>query len=191
MASYMGALILGLIFYFFSQISGVSYAVYFFGISAILVYLVIYHKQYCSWVEGGVTKFKELGEDQKACKKSFSDNLGGREGSMLQMGTIFIAATFILLGIAFQKRIDPSVKLLVAVSAPVVYSWWLLSIQLTTRLMGDTEAQILVEMGDGPMVLKRKIYGEKDGYSLLMKIRRNHWLFYLLVITLISVYILK
>ncbi len=125
---------------------------------------------------------------------------GGSETSMLTMGSIFIAASFIILAFSNQKGLDPGVRVVMAIFSPILYAMWLFSIQLSTRLMMDAKIEVelihehgpqridLIEHHDlcwhnGPAHMRRRFYGAKNGKGLMMKVRRNHWLLYLTLLT--------
>ena len=112
---------------------------------------------------------------------------GGSEVSMIQMGSIFIASAGILLSASVQRGLG-----LIAFSAAFLVTWWLFSVQLSTRLMMDAKMQIRLvkehrfgtnhtdpcDQEEGEAHFLRRFYGDTNGEGLMMKMRRNHWLFY-------------
>ena len=120
---------------------------------------------------------------------------------MLTMGSIFIAASFLLLTFSNQKDLDGWIRIVMALASPILYGIWVFSIQLSSRLMDDatSEVELIAEhvlQGDlhsddcrqtrGVAHVKRKFYGARNGRGLMMKVRRNHWIFYLNLLILLS-----
>lgn len=118
---------------------------------------------------------------------------GGSEGSMIQMGSIFIVASGVVLSIASQTFITGWAKIALAFSSPLLVGWWLFTVQLSTRLIMDGKMEVrLIQEHDpitrhidnctlrsGSAHLQRMVYGDRNGRGPIMWIRRNHWTFYL------------
>jgi len=127
------------------------------------------------------------------------------ESSLITMGSLLIPISFGMLLIAASEQtssgLAPEVRLVLAISSPLLYVWWLFAVQLSTRVMHDVENEmIVIKEGrlnaqskvenndhDGPFTILREIYGEKHGKGVLLVIRRNHWLFYLPMVILPAV----
>lgn len=110
--------------------------------------------------------------------------------TMVLMGTIFITGTFVLLGASVTAN-DINLRTLLAVIAPLSYLVWLFTNQLPTRIMSDVEVEMrLIINPNGAQGVLRRLYGEKHGNSLMMKIRRNYWLIYIPIIISASIYLI-
>ena len=104
---------------------------------------------------------------------------------MILMGSIFVPLSFILLGAAVTGKFPWQAKISLSFIAPWIYIAWLFSIQLSTRLMNDMESEfeILVKP-EGYRKIMRKFYGIGHGRTWTMRARRNHWLIYVVLLTL-------
>lgn len=163
---------------------------FWLGVSIILswvLYQLLYIKLNKRWKD----RARELKGYSKNEELRFVES-GGSESSMLTMGSIFIATSFILLIFSNQKDLDSGISFDMASFSAILYALWLYSIQFSTRLIMDAkvEVELMEEHGDdtehqdncaqakGPAHMRRRFYGERNGRGLMMKIRRNHWLFY-------------
>ena len=63
--------------------------------------------------------------DQRQIIKALSPGSRQREQSMITMGTIFIAAAFIILAPTTSDNLPFPTRSAIAVASPLVYSWWL------------------------------------------------------------------
>ena len=109
----------------------------------------------------------------------------GREQAMIGMGSLFVPTAFVLLAAAATSHdISSSARIALAVSAPALYVLWLFLVQLSTRLMDDIDSQTRLYAKDGAGELLHDFYEDRHGFGLMMKSRRNHWLFYVPLMTL-------
>lgn len=125
-----------------------------------------------------------------------------RESSMLTMGSIFVVASFVLLGLSTRADLAnifaDDLNFLIKIASPLLYGSWLLTIQLSTRIMmdGDIEKELILEHKGhdesceeielGPVHLERRIYGGGHGRGWMIRFRRNHWLVYFAIILMVS-----
>lgn len=108
---------------------------------------------------------------------------GRRESSMILMGTIFLTGAFILLGAASQAPPASLSRKMLAMIELLTNVWWLFSIQLSTRIMNDVEFELrLRERNVGYHLIQRYLYGGQHGDNWLIRIRRNHWLVYMVFV---------
>jgi hypothetical protein len=110
----------------------------------------------------------------------------GREQSMIGMGGLFIPTAFVLLGAAATTSpyVSSSARITLALSAPVLYVLWLFLVQLSTRLMDDVDSQMRLYANDRAAGLLHHFYEDRHGFGVMMRLRRNQWLFYVPLITL-------
>ena len=127
-------------------------------------------------------------DEEKQILRDLSPALSGRERSMIDMGLIFVVAAFIILGQVPQaKDISFPVKTILTISSPLVYAFWLFTIQLSTRLMNDSDMEMSVRIEEergiyGISRVRREFYGDYHGRGPMMWFRRNHWLLYFILL---------
>lgn len=166
------------------------------GFVVIAIYLLVYRYQGQRWLD-----WLRQPENQTRINNLPKHDLGQlstnqRGSSMLTMGTIFVAASFLILIGSTERMISPEVRFILAFASPLVYGWWLFSIQLTSRLMDDVDLEILItnltirEENNALARLHRDLYGPAHGRWLLIWLRRNHWLFYMIALIIGASFVL-
>lgn len=159
----------------------------FFTVLSWVVYFGFYSCIYHVWkkriYQELETKIVKLAMEDPEGKKVVElwNGSSRRENSMIVMGSIFIAGSFVLLGAASQLSTATISKIALALASPILYVVWLFSVQLSTRLMNDVEfdMRLICEKSYGPAAILREFYGEKHGRDPVMWMRRNHWLVYI------------
>jgi hypothetical protein len=158
----------------------------------VVAYLLVYEIALIKW-NARLTKLRMKiqglsGEDRERLLKVSRQ---GREQGMLGMGNLFIPTAFILLAAAATAQLTSSVRMVLAISAPALYVLWLFSVQLSTRLMDDVDAHIRLLAKDGAGEVLHDFYGDRHGHGRMMKCRRNHWLFYVPLLTIAASMIIQ
>jgi hypothetical protein len=119
---------------------------------------------------------------------------GRRENSMILMGSLFIPTAFAILivGAAPPISISQPARVSLLIVSVFLYSWWLFTVQLTTRIMNDLsyDMQRISEGNAGPGHILKELYGDRQGKGSLTWLRRNHWLAYLPLLIFPSVVII-
>jgi hypothetical protein len=150
-------------------------------------YLTLEWKERVRGQSEAIRKFKDCTEKQDA---PWRDS-GRRENSMIVMGSIFVVAAFAILAGAASGMASPRI----ALAAPLVYCIWLLTIQLSTRVMNDSDAEMrfIAESEDvnGVAHILRRLYGDGHGNTVLIRFRRNHWLAYVPILWLSALYLIR
>lgn len=155
------------------------------------VYLGWYHYLTVGWEER-VNREREAIKKLKDCTERQNapwSGLGRRENSMIVMGSIFVVAAFtILAGAATGGTLSKGI----AIAAPLVYCIWLLTIQLSTRVMNDSdvEMRLIAEGKDETAGVLRRLYGKGHGNTWLIRFRRNHWLAYVPILWFSALYLI-
>jgi hypothetical protein len=123
------------------------------------------------------------------------------------MGSLFVPVSFAVLLVASNPPsnvLPQELRSILALVGVLLYSWWLLTVQLSTRVMHDIDVDIMVlnegridlddklvdTTRDGLTTLTREIFGARSGRGVLMKVRRNHWLFYLPLLIIPATYVI-
>jgi hypothetical protein len=128
-----------------------------------------------------------LGQDKEEVKELWG-GYASRLDNMIVMGTIFVTGSFVLLGAAATTT-NVDLRVTLAGAAPFVYLIWFFTIQLSTRIMNDIEAEMrLIVNPAGPESVKRILYGPRYG-NMLTFFRRNIWVIYVPLIVIASQYI--
>jgi hypothetical protein len=157
-----------------------------FASLTMVAYLSVYEVALVFWrrrVERLRTEIRVLSVEDRG--RLLKRSRQGREQAMIGMGSLFIPTAFVLLAAAATaSNISSSARIALAVSAPALYVLWLFLVQLTTRLMDDIDSQMRLYAHDGAATLLHHFYEDRHGFGVMMKLRRNHWLFYLPLITL-------
>jgi len=175
--------ILGAFFIIFSALCFVEISAVTTGTvvscATLLIYLGLYERGYNRVIKATDDE-EDFLESSGARLQRFWSN--SREQSMITMGSLFVPTSFVLLGVASQPSIMPIDRLALSLLAPILYGVWLFTIQLSTRLMNDTDAQLqqLARDPRGDFArLQNRLYGDRHGKGWMMRARRNHWLLYL------------
>jgi hypothetical protein len=105
---------------------------------------------------------------------------------MLDMGSLFISTAFVLLAAAAtaSNYISHSARIGLALSAPLLYVVWLFLVQLPTRLMDDVDSKMRLIAKDAAAEILHNFYGDRHGTTYMTRLRRNHWLAYVPLVTL-------
>lgn len=114
-----------------------------------------------------------------------------RESSMIQMGSLFIPTSFILLAAATQGTLSSPARIMLAISAPLLFGLWLFLAQLSTRLMDDVDSEFRLRTGIKGADLMRVFYGDRHGKGLLTRLRRNQWLAYMSLVIFGSTFVVQ
>ena len=143
-------------------------------------------------VQRNANRITDMAKGRDALGERILDRLRVTENSMILMGALFVPTAFVLLAAAAMPPIpnpNPVLRTVLAIVSPALYSWWLFSIQLSTRVMHDVDNEILITAeGNGGLTnLFRDLYGAGQGQGLMMFVRRNHWIAYLLLLIFGSV----
>ncbi len=172
---------------------------YAIGISLwfVVLYLAAYevfHKRWMIRVDQAAHRIQAIAHDNdRTIRGAMWTDASHREHSMILMGTLFIPTAFILLGAAIQTDVRlQSARAILVIAAPLLYSFWLFFVQLSTRVMMDSEFRMMQISGGTTSYIaatKQQFYGDKHGRGLLMKLRRNHWLSYLVILWFIAMWI--
>lgn len=110
----------------------------------------------------------------------------GRESGMLGTGSLIIPTAFFLLAAAAtaQKDVISVVgRETLAFSAPLLYMFWLFSVQLPTRLMDDIDSKMKEYAKGRTHGVLHTFYEDRHGFGVMMRLRRNHWLAYVPLLT--------
>jgi len=78
----------------------------------------------------------------------------------------------------------PLARIVLAISAPSLYVLWLFLVQLSTRLMDDVDSDMRLYAKGGTAGLLHDFYDDRHGFGVVMRLRRNHWLAYVPLLTI-------
>lgn len=170
----------------------------------IIGYLGLYRHWSGTWakrVESHTEKIKQL--NKTGASSSFSERLWSeiarRENSMILMGSLVIPTAF---GLLIVAALPPSTlstpeqtqeaRIVLSFAAVFLYSWWLFTVQLPVRVMNDISYQMqrMAEDSNGIGHVLEELYGKDHGTGWLMRVRRNHWLGYLVMLLVSATFIL-
>ncbi len=154
----------------------------------VTMYLGLYRLLTPRWKERVKQELKPIKNwnDYKDAKNAPWSGSGGRENSMIVMGSIFVVAAFTVLAGAATSVASQGI----AIAAPIVYCLWLVTIQLSTRVMNDCDAEMRLIAQDKMAAVLRGLYGDGHGKTWLIRFRRNHWLVYVPILWLSPFYLL-
>src|SRR2546430_12847910 len=162
----------------------------------IIGYLALYRH----WSRTWSVRVESLGDSIKQLKKpgTFANagerlwsEIARRENSMILMGSLVIPTAF---GLLIVAALPPSTLLtpeqpqtartVLSSAAVLLYSWWLFTVQLPVRVMNDISYQMqrMTEDSNGIGQILEELYGKEHGAGWLMRVRRNHWLAYLVML---------
>src|SRR5208282_2424664 len=145
-------------------------------VAVVLFYILVYNYYGSKW-DHWVTRQRIKPNNVRA--QQFQALESRRQGSMIDMGTIFVPTAFALLGVSVQPNFV-SLRIPFAGAGLGLYIIWLFTTQLPTRLMNDVDIdmRIRAEGPQGATSLQRRLYGRGHGTSVIVVVRRNHWLIY-------------
>ena len=173
-----------------------------------LAEVVGYLKLYGHWSSTWSNRVRSLNEKIMQLKNRDTPNDAGeklwseiarRENSMILMGSLVIPTAF---GLLIVAALPPSTlstpeqtqtaRTVLSLAAVLLYSWWLFTVQLPVRVMNDIghEMQRMIENSNGIGHVLEELYGTDHGAGSLMKVRRNHWLAYLVMLLFSATFIL-
>jgi len=170
----------------------------------IIGYLALYRHWSDTWekrVNSLGDKFNQLrnlGPVVNVSERLWSE-IARRENSMILMGSLVIPTAF---GLLIVAALPPSIlstpeqtqtaRTVLTSAAVFLYSWWLFTVQLPVRVMNDISYQMqrMTEDSNGIGHILEKLYGRDHGSGSLMKVRRNHWLAYLVMLLFAATFIL-
>ena len=128
-------------------------------IIAIVPYWFLYRELGRSWIErirserANILAVRDMLQKKRPNEKNDDQEAAnrGRESSMLTMGSIFVVASFVLLGLSARgdmaEILPEGLDFLIKIASPLLYGSWLLTIQLSTRIMmdGEIEKKLILE----------------------------------------------
>jgi hypothetical protein len=160
----------------------------FVGSAIVLAYLILYEFELPRWKEHlehvNQTTIQKLDEKKDEKKQLLEVSRQAREVSMLNMGSLFIPTAFVMLGAAATAPVSQLARATLAFSAPLLYVIWLFLVQLPTRLMDDVDSKMRLIVGDPVTRVLHEFYGDRHGIQHLTRLRRNHWLAYVPLLTI-------
>jgi hypothetical protein len=159
----------------------------FLASAIVLAYFLLYEFSLRNW-KTLMDGLKPSIEDLKGKKKESLLRVSrqAHERSMLDMGSLFIPTAFVLLAAAAtaQNFISHSARIGLALSALLLYVVWLFLVQLPTRLMDDVDSKMRLIAKDAAAEILHNFYGDRHGTTYMTRLRRNHWLAYVPLLTL-------